>query len=153
MRKMMKHESVSIVSRMPTLFKESRSPGGATRIPGLLVLRMTTRNTRCSFRATFMAFFIYLFVSGCTIRSDKTTIVTDDCEQTCRVISAAKKHALKRDQAFLVNNHFYSVTNTGNVWEVRFQAKAPPGMVLIGGGVTFIIDGKALSVTNTLYEQ
>jgi hypothetical protein len=132
---------------------DSESPEGAQRIPGCDVVNEQSRNARWFFQATLMVFFVCLFVSGCATRSDKSISITDDCEQTCNAINAARKHALKHDHAFFSSNYLYSVTNTGNVWEVRFHAKAPPGMVVLGGAVTFFIDSKTFAVINELAEQ
>jgi hypothetical protein len=141
------------LDKMTMLFKAVCSPEGAQRIPGCCAENEQSRNTRCSFRATLMAFLICLSVLGCAAQSDKTSIIKDDCEQTCSVISAAKKHALEGDRNFFETNHLHSVTNTGNVSEVRFQPKAPPGMVMLGGGAIFFVDRQTLSVIKVLFEQ
>ena len=96
---------------------------------------------------------VSLFVAGCTTQASKTMTVGEGCETICKVINATKIHAIALDPGYFKERILHSVTNNRGVWEVRYEIQPPPNMLVVGGGVVFLVDGKTLAVIDMRGEQ
>ncbi len=105
---------------------------------------------------TCIFFFVSLFAAGCTTLTTqdcKTMTVSEGCEQVCKVINATRVHALALDPTFFTKKILYSVTNNEGIWEVVYHTQPPPNMVILGGGVIYLVDSKTLAIIDLQFTQ